>query len=180
LGAPFLMTSRGWAELYAWQLDAQRASPSRSAVLLKAVEDPGSPLAHAQLLLAKIGWRTAPRARGIRHAMHRSAAIDDAALLAWARKSGAFIVEDDCTSGSRYSGPPLASLPWWWRFSIPLVAPWAGDRCAAASVCLDDGEQGDPWRAEAAGLIAYRRGLASPAVGAGSAPATISFVKVDC
>jgi len=31
-------------------------------------------------------------------------------LLAWARKSGAFIVEDDHTSEFRYSGPPLASL----------------------------------------------------------------------
>jgi GntR family transcriptional regulator/MocR family aminotransferase len=30
--------------------------------------------------------------------------------LAWARKSGAFIVEDDYTSEFRYSGPPLASL----------------------------------------------------------------------
>ena len=31
-------------------------------------------------------------------------------LLAWARESGAFIVEDDYTSEFRYSGPPLASL----------------------------------------------------------------------
>src|SRR6202045_1965936 len=31
-------------------------------------------------------------------------------LLAWARASGAFIVEDDYTSEFRYSGPPLASL----------------------------------------------------------------------
>jgi aspartate/methionine/tyrosine aminotransferase len=31
-------------------------------------------------------------------------------LLAWARQSGAFIVEDDYTSEFRYSGPPLASL----------------------------------------------------------------------
>ena len=30
-------------------------------------------------------------------------------LLAWARQSGAFIVEDDYTSEFRYSGPPLAS-----------------------------------------------------------------------
>jgi GntR family transcriptional regulator/MocR family aminotransferase len=30
--------------------------------------------------------------------------------LAWARRSGAFIVEDDYTSEFRYSGPPLASL----------------------------------------------------------------------
>ena len=31
-------------------------------------------------------------------------------LLAWARESGAFVVEDDYTSEFRYSGPPLASL----------------------------------------------------------------------
>src|SRR4029077_7093987 len=31
-------------------------------------------------------------------------------LLAWARRGGAFIVEDDYTSEFRYSGPPLASL----------------------------------------------------------------------
>ena len=31
-------------------------------------------------------------------------------LLAWARRSGAFIIEDDYTSEFRYSGPPLASL----------------------------------------------------------------------
>ena len=31
-------------------------------------------------------------------------------LLVWARKTGAFIIEDDYTSEFRYSGPPLASL----------------------------------------------------------------------
>ena len=31
-------------------------------------------------------------------------------LLAWARESGAYIVEDDYVSEFRYSGPPLASL----------------------------------------------------------------------
>lgn len=31
-------------------------------------------------------------------------------LLAWARRSGAHIVEDDYASEFRYSGPPLASL----------------------------------------------------------------------
>ena len=31
-------------------------------------------------------------------------------LLAWARKSGAYIIEDDYISEFRYSGPPLASL----------------------------------------------------------------------
>ena len=36
-------------------------------------------------------------------------------LLAWARKTGAFIVEDDYTSEFRYSGPALASLQGWIR-----------------------------------------------------------------
>jgi GntR family transcriptional regulator/MocR family aminotransferase len=31
-------------------------------------------------------------------------------LLAWARNTGGFIIEDDYTSEFRYSGPPLASL----------------------------------------------------------------------
>src|SRR5258707_10079331 len=31
-------------------------------------------------------------------------------VLAWARRNGAFIVEDDCTREFRYWGPPLASL----------------------------------------------------------------------
>jgi GntR family transcriptional regulator / MocR family aminotransferase len=97
------------------------------------VEDPGYPLTHAQLLLAKVrphaipvdrhgilvdaGLRLAPKARaafvtpshqfptGVVLSMPRRLE-----LLAWARKSGAFIVEDDYTSEFRYSGPPLASL----------------------------------------------------------------------
>jgi len=97
------------------------------------VEDPGYPLTHAQLLLAKTrphaipvdtqglivdaGQRAAPQARaafvtpshqfptGVRLSMARRLE-----LLAWARRSGAFIVEDDYTSEFRYSGPPLASL----------------------------------------------------------------------
>jgi GntR family transcriptional regulator / MocR family aminotransferase len=97
------------------------------------VEDPGYPLTHAQLLLAKVrphaipvdrhgivveaGQRLAPKARaafvtpshqfptGVVLSMPRRLE-----LLAWARKSGAFIVEDDYTSEFRYSGPPLASL----------------------------------------------------------------------
>jgi GntR family transcriptional regulator / MocR family aminotransferase len=97
------------------------------------VEDPGYPLTHAQLLLAKVkphaipvdsqglivdaGRRTAPRARAafvtpshqfpIGVAMSMARRLE---LLAWARQSGAFIVEDDYTSEFRYSGPPLASL----------------------------------------------------------------------
>jgi GntR family transcriptional regulator / MocR family aminotransferase len=97
------------------------------------VEDPGYPLTHAQLLLAKarphaipvdtqglivdIGRRSAPRARAAfvtpSHQFPTGVALSMARrleLLAWARQSGAFIIEDDYTSEFRYSGPPLASL----------------------------------------------------------------------
>jgi GntR family transcriptional regulator / MocR family aminotransferase len=97
------------------------------------VEDPGYPLTHAQLLLAKTrphpvpvdaqglvveaGLRAAPRARAAfvtpSHQFPTGVALSMARrleLLAWARESGAFIVEDDYTSEFRYSGPPLASL----------------------------------------------------------------------
>ena len=97
------------------------------------VEDPGYPLTHAQLLLAKVqphaipvdtqglivdaGRRTAPRARAAfvtpSHQFPTGVTLSMARrleLLAWARQSGAFIVEDDYTSEFRYSGPPLASL----------------------------------------------------------------------
>jgi len=97
------------------------------------VEDPGYPLTHAQLLLAKVrphpvpvdaqglivatGLRTAPRARAAfvtpSHQFPIGVALSMARrleLLAWARRNGAFIVEDDYTSEFRYSGPPLASL----------------------------------------------------------------------
>ena len=97
------------------------------------VEDPGYPLTHAQLLLAKArphpipvdahglivdaGLRTAPRARAAfltpSHQFPTGVALSMARrleLLTWARRSGAFIVEDDYTSELRYSGPPLASL----------------------------------------------------------------------
>jgi GntR family transcriptional regulator/MocR family aminotransferase len=97
------------------------------------VEDPGYPLTHAQLLLAKVkphaiavdaqglivslGLRVAPRARAAfvtpSHQFPTGVVLSMARrleLLAWARKSGAFIVEDDYTSEFRYSGPPLASL----------------------------------------------------------------------
>src|SRR5262249_10423488 len=97
------------------------------------VEDPGYPLTHAQLFLAKgrphalprarqglildAGVRRAPRARGVfvppSHQFPTGVAMSMARrleLLAWARQSGAFIVEDDYTSEFRYSGPPLASL----------------------------------------------------------------------
>jgi GntR family transcriptional regulator/MocR family aminotransferase len=97
------------------------------------VEDPGYPLTHAQLLLAKArpraipvdaqglivsaGRRAAPRARAVfvtpSHQFPTGVALSMARrleLLAWARQSGAFIIEDDYTSEFRYSGPPLASL----------------------------------------------------------------------
>jgi GntR family transcriptional regulator / MocR family aminotransferase len=97
------------------------------------VEDPGYPLTHAQLLLAKVrphwipvdgqglivdaGRRTAPRARAVfvtpSHQFPTGVAMSMVRrleLLAWARQSGAFIVEDDYTSEFRYSGSPLASL----------------------------------------------------------------------
>jgi GntR family transcriptional regulator / MocR family aminotransferase len=97
------------------------------------VEDPGYPLTHAQLLLAKArphpipvdaqglivtaGLRRAPRARAAfvtpSHQFPTGVALSMTRrleLLAWARRHGAFIVEDDYTSEFRYSGPPLASL----------------------------------------------------------------------
>jgi len=97
------------------------------------VEDPGYPLTHAQLLLAKVrlhaipvdiqglivdaGRRAASRARAVfvtpSHQFPTGVAMSMVRrleLLAWARQSGAFIVEDDYTSEFRYSGPPLSSL----------------------------------------------------------------------
>jgi GntR family transcriptional regulator/MocR family aminotransferase len=97
------------------------------------VEDPGYPLTHAQLSLAKVrphaipvdlqglivdaGQRTAPRARAVfvtpSHQFPTGVAMSmmrRLQLLAWATQSGAFIVEDDYTSEFRYSGPPLSSL----------------------------------------------------------------------
>ena len=97
------------------------------------VEDPGYPLTHAQLLLAKVrphpipvdgdgivvaaALRTAPKARGAfvtpSHQFPTGVVLSMARrleLLAWARDSAAFLIEDDYTSEFRYSGPPLASL----------------------------------------------------------------------
>jgi len=97
------------------------------------VEEPGYPLTYAQLMLAKVrphpiavdeqglvvaaGRRRAPRARAVfvtpSHQFPSGVAMSMARrleLLAWARRSGAFIIEDDYTSEFRYSGPPLASL----------------------------------------------------------------------
>src|SRR5262249_39768580 len=116
----------------------QQAIDVASRVLLAPgdeawVEDPGYPLTHAQLLLTKArphpipvdaqglivdaGLRTAPRARAAfltpSHQFPTGVALSMARrleLLAWARRSGAFIVEDDYTSEFHYPGPPLASL----------------------------------------------------------------------
>lgn len=97
------------------------------------VEDPGYPLTYAQLLLAKAqprpipieahglvveaGLRSAPRARAAvvtsSHQFPTGVVLSMARrlqLLDWARRVGAFIVEDDYTSEFRYCGPPLASL----------------------------------------------------------------------
>lgn len=97
------------------------------------VEDPGYPMTRAALLAAGVrpravpvdshgldvraGRRTAPKARaafvtpsnhyplGVVLSMPRRLE-----LLAWARESAAWIVEDDFDSEFRYSGRPLASL----------------------------------------------------------------------
>jgi GntR family transcriptional regulator / MocR family aminotransferase len=97
------------------------------------VEDPGYALTHGQLVLAKarpqpvpvdqhgirvdVGIRTAPRARAAfvtpSHQFPTGVVLSMARrleLLAWARRSGAYIVEDDYASEFRYSGPPLAAL----------------------------------------------------------------------
>src|SRR6202158_3689902 len=97
------------------------------------VEDPGYPLTHAQLLLAKArphpipvdvqglvvdaGRRMAPRARVAfvtpSHQFPTGVALSMARrleLLAWGRRSGAFIVADDYARELRYSGPPLVPL----------------------------------------------------------------------
>jgi GntR family transcriptional regulator / MocR family aminotransferase len=113
-----------------WSMVAQEREPS-------LVRRPASPDrvfgTHAQLLLAKLkphaipvdveglivdaGRRKAPRARAVfvtpSHQFPTGVAMSMARrleLLAWARQSGGFIVEDDFTSEFRYSGPPLASL----------------------------------------------------------------------
>jgi len=69
------------------------------------------------MMVVDAGLRTAPRARAAfitpSHQFPTGVALSMARrleLLAWARRSGAFIVEDDYTSEFRYSGPPLASL----------------------------------------------------------------------
>jgi GntR family transcriptional regulator/MocR family aminotransferase len=68
-------------------------------------------------LIVDAGRRTAPRARAVfvtpSHQFPTGVAMSMARrleLLAWARASGAVIIEDDYTSEFRYSGPPLASL----------------------------------------------------------------------
>src|SRR5262245_37612205 len=97
------------------------------------VEDPGYFLTRRQLMLADavlqpipvdaeglrvdVGIATAPRARAAfvtpSHQFPTGVVLSMArrlALIAWARKAGAFIVEDDYASEFRYSGRPLAAL----------------------------------------------------------------------
>ena len=97
------------------------------------VEDPGYPLTQALLALARArprpipvdaqgivveaGRRLAPKARAAivtpSHQFPTAVPLSLARrleLLAWARDSGAWIIEDDYTSEFRYAGPPLASL----------------------------------------------------------------------
>jgi len=97
------------------------------------VEDPGYFLTRRQLTLANavlqpipvdaeglrvdVGIATAPRARAAfvtpSHQFPTGVVLSMArrlALIAWARKAGAFIVEDDYASEFRYSGRPLAAL----------------------------------------------------------------------
>src|SRR5439155_190599 len=68
-------------------------------------------------LRVDVGIATAPRARAAfvtpSHQFPTGVVLSMArrlALIAWARKAGAFIVEDDYASEFRYSGRPLAAL----------------------------------------------------------------------
>lgn len=97
------------------------------------IEDPGYPLTRLALLAAGAklrpipvdrhginvaeGVRRAPKARAVfvtpSHQFPKGVALSMARrleLLAWARESGAWIVEDDYASEFRYGGRPLASL----------------------------------------------------------------------
>ncbi|MBI3707604.1 MAG: PLP-dependent aminotransferase family protein [Proteobacteria bacterium] len=97
------------------------------------VEDPGYPLTHralaaagatvrfipvdAQGVVVAAGIKAAPRARAAfvtpSHQYPTGVVLSMARrieLLAWARKTGAWIIEDDYASEFRYSGRPLASL----------------------------------------------------------------------
>jgi GntR family transcriptional regulator / MocR family aminotransferase len=97
------------------------------------IEDPGYPLTRLALVAAgaKVcpvpvdqhgvnvteGIRRAPKARAVfitpSHQFPKGVALSMARrleLLAWARESGAWIVEDDYASEFRYGGRPLASL----------------------------------------------------------------------
>ena len=97
------------------------------------VEDPGYPLTHGALRAAGLGLhpiavdaqgidvargiRTAPRARAVfvtpSHQFPLGVVLSMTRrleLLAWARDTGAWIVEDDYQSEFRYGGRPLAAL----------------------------------------------------------------------
>jgi GntR family transcriptional regulator/MocR family aminotransferase len=97
------------------------------------IEDPGYPLTRLALVAAGVkvcpvpvdqhgvnvteGIRRAPKAGAVfitpSHQFPKGVALSMARrleLLAWARESGAWIIEDDYASEFRYSGRPLASL----------------------------------------------------------------------
>jgi GntR family transcriptional regulator / MocR family aminotransferase len=97
------------------------------------IEDPGYSLTHLALVAAGVkvcpipvdqhgvdvaeGIRRAPKARAVfitpSHQFPKGVVLSMARrleLLAWARESGAWIVEDDYASEFRYGGRPLASL----------------------------------------------------------------------
>jgi len=83
--------------------------------LLLAKTRPHAIPVDSQGLMVDAGRRTAPRARAAfvtpSHQFPTGVALSMARrleLLAWARQSGAFIVEDDYTSEFRYSGPPAS------------------------------------------------------------------------
>jgi GntR family transcriptional regulator/MocR family aminotransferase len=116
----------------------QQATDIATRVLLAPgdtvwVEDPGYFLTHRQLTLARAvlqpvpvdgegldvdrGIGAAPRARAVfvtpSHQFPTGVVLSMArrlALLDWARRADAFIVEDDYASEFRYSGRPLAAL----------------------------------------------------------------------
>ena len=105
--------------------DDDRWSPSFLTVLTAGLERyPQSALAFCDHhiiddrgIVVDSGLRIAPKARGAfvtpSHQFPTGVALSVARrleLLAWARASGSFVIEDDYTSEFRYSGPPLASL----------------------------------------------------------------------
>jgi GntR family transcriptional regulator/MocR family aminotransferase len=151
------------------------------------VEDPGYPLTHAQLLLAKVrphaipvdaeglivdaGRRAAPRARAAfvtpSHQFPTGVAMSMARrleLLAWARESGAVIIEDDYTSEFRYSGVAAGVIAGPRRFR-------AGDLCRHAQQGAVSGIASRIRRGAAVSVAGFRRRALSDRSPAGDAAA---------